>query len=162
MNEAFNSFWQDLNAYYGKNHTNKRMIYEYEQKATGVPENRRHDLYKYIIHTYDFFPRILEFERACERYKPVAKQRTFQNGCRYCLDTGLLPYNREGKERLFSACVCDRGRSYKNRPILAVEDVFPTNTKSILEEYKKKNSGTRNIPELKKRVEESLSRMDTL
>ena len=162
MFEAFIGLWNDLNAYYGKNITNPSVINEYEQVAKGVPKGKKQDLFSYIVRTYDYFPKLPEFERACARYKPEEKHREFASGCRYCLDTGLLPYNRKNKERLFAACVCDRGRSYKNRPILAVEDVFPTNTKSILEEYKKKNSGTRNIPELQKQVTESLSRMGTL
>jgi hypothetical protein len=73
-----------------------------------------------------------------------------------------LPYNRAGNEKLFAACTCGRGRQYKNRPILGIEDVFPTSTENILAEYEKRNTGTRNVPELQKQFFDSLDKMGRL
>lgn len=157
MNEAFPGFWNDLNSYYGKNQTNPVVIGEYEKEAIGVPASKRHDLFAYIVRTHDYFPKIGEFTKACERFKPIVRQKAYNGSCVYCLGAGLIKYYKKVqglpyKPEYFAACVCDKGRSFKDAPVKGIEEVYGPRLQEVLSELAKRNGNARNVAELQQEV----------
>ena len=164
MNEAFESFWENLTDYYGKKF-NPSVTFEYKRETDGVPASKKNELFKHIVRTYDFFPKLPEFSAACAKYKPQPKQAEYNEKCVYCLGGGLLKYNRkiEGlnyKPEYYAACVCEKGRSFKGNPVFGVEQIWGDNTEEILGQLAERNGGKKNVSELKESFERSLDIME--
>ena len=164
MNEAFESFWENLTDYYGKKF-NPSVTFEYKRETDGVPASKKNELYRHIVHTYDFFPKLSEFSAACAKFKPQPKQVEYNERCVYCLGSGLIRYNRKVKglsydPEYFAACVCPKGRSFKSKHIFGVEEVWKDKTEAVLKQLAEKNTPRKSVSELQQDIARSFEIMD--
>lgn len=164
MNEAFHGFWNDLNSYYGKSQTNPVVIGEYEKETIGIPASKRHNLFAYIVRTHDYFPKIGEFAKACGRFKPNVKEKEYSGSCIYCLGAGLIKYQRKVKDlpyipEYFAACVCDKGKDFRNSRIKGIDEIYGTKLNDVLSELETKNGGNRNVSSLREEIMKNVDKI---
>ena len=163
MNEAFRGFWNDLNAYYGKNQTNPAVIYEYEKETKGVPASRKQELFSHIVRNYDYFPKLSEFAFACDRFRSKVTEKASTERCVYCLGSGLIKYRRKVKgltyePEYFAACVCSHGEKFKNKPALSIEQVYGSAAPKVLAQLAERNCPDKSVSQLKQDVFENMSK----
>jgi hypothetical protein len=164
VSEVFATFWRELKDFYGKE-TKSRFDMESESVLKNVPSSKAQEVLTYIIHNYEFFPKLPELRNIALRFEVIKKAAVSDEKCLYCLGSGVLKYYRESKElpykpEYFAACVCSHGDQYRNKPFKDIRDVFGTRTTEELRRIAERNGGRRNVEELKKDFCRSLDIMN--
>lgn len=168
VEEVFNVLYRKLETFYEKSKNNQDFKNMALRLFQNVPTNEANKIYEHIILTYERFPSLIDLRNIALKFEVTPKAKEYNEKCVYCLGSGLIPYRRETAGLTYkyteheAACVCKKGRSYKNERIKGIEEVYPTSYKSILAEYEKRNTGRRNVPELQKQFFDSLDKMGRL
>lgn len=164
VSEVFNTFLRELKDFYGKE-TKPRFDQEAELVLRNVPSTKASEMLTYIIHNYEFFPRIPELKNVALRFEVIKKTVESDEKCLYCLGTGLLKYFREVKDlpyipEYFAACVCSHGDKYRNKPFKDFREICGPKIDEELQRLALKNSGHRSVAELKQDFCRSLDIMN--
>lgn len=94
---CFQEFMKTLYSYYGKAQVKDQEAHKaYFDALAFLPDTEREFLYRGVVRNFRFFPTLPELLEIANMRRQAQAPVKNQVRCEYCMDTGVIPYQRKG------------------------------------------------------------------